>query len=339
MACKHAALSSDSPSQNLARSLLNFTTDYSPSITKVNCTSMLTESTLKSLGLAWSGDFESLKRFVSESLKLDGVWSQPGRDKKVFTAKDVCIICKVLHHIEGVKANQLKKEVCRLMCDYPSKSLDTSVEFENLKHGQLLNGKAIQELSDTGRHIDAVISQVQDFMKKNKRNSEEKVFQRENLHASFVNEMQCCDANDVDQNKSTNLEHLKTIAIADGDYSLVCSAIKVPCVAEPTGNKQITHNSHITSSFSDDEPTQVKATGRDNTYAEVAARLPPPAKMNQCMVALKDTSPHHKLPANIDDGFTLKEGLQSVLRIGSAHNKGGPPNINIVQISHFSNSF
>ena len=37
--------------------------------------------------------------------------------------------------------------------------------------------------------------------------------------------------------------------------------------------------------------------------------------------------------------FIVKEGLQSVLRIGSAHNKGGPPNINIVQISHFSNSF
>ena len=35
----------------------------------------------------------------------------------------------------------------------------------------------------------------------------------------------------------------------------------------------------------------------------------------------------------------FKEGLQSVLRIGSAHNKGGPLNINIVQISHFSNSF
>ena len=61
--------------------------------------------------------------------------------------------------------------------------------------------------------------------------------------------------------------------------SLVCRAIKVPCVPEPTGNNQITHNSHITSSFSDDELTQVKATGRDNTYAEVAARLPPPAKI------------------------------------------------------------
>ena len=113
MACKHAALSSESPSQNLVRSLLNFTTDYSPSITKVNCTSMLTESTLKSLGLAWSGDFESLKRFVSESLKLDGVWSQPGGDKKVFTAKDVCIIWrrnKSFLVFEGVKANELKKE-------------------------------------------------------------------------------------------------------------------------------------------------------------------------------------------------------------------------------------
>ena len=34
----------------------------------------------------------------------------------------------------------------------------------------------------------------------------------------------------------------------------------------------------------------------------------------------------------------MLEGLQSVLHIRSAHNKGGPPNINIVQISHFSNS-
>ena len=195
---------------------------------------MLTESTLKLLGLAWSGDFKSPKRFVSESLKLDGTWSQPGGDKKVFTAKDVSIKWrknKSFLVFEGVKANQLKKEVCRLLCDYPSKTLDAAVEFENLKHGQLLNGKAIQELSDTVRHIDAVISQFQDFMEKNKTNSEEKLFQRENLHAAFVNEMACCDANGVDQNKYTNLEQLETIAIADGDYSLVSSATKVSCVA------------------------------------------------------------------------------------------------------------
>ena len=39
--------------------------------------------------------------------------------------------------------------------------------------------------------------------------------------------------------------------------------------------------------------------------------------------------------------YFLKEGLQSVLHISSAHNKGGGgiPNINIVQIAHFSNFF
>ena len=62
-------------------------------------------------------------------------WSQPGGDIKVFVANDASIIWrknKSFFVFEGVKANQLNKdlEVCRLMCDYPSKSLDASVEFE-----------------------------------------------------------------------------------------------------------------------------------------------------------------------------------------------------------------
>ena len=44
-------------------------------------------------------------------------------------------------------------------------------------------------------------------------------------------------------------------------------------------------------------------------------------------------------PIYLNYVYKVKEGLQSVLRIGSAHNKGGPPIINIVQISHFPNSF
>ena len=47
----------------------------------------------------------------------------------------------------------------------------------------------------------------------------------------------------------------------------------------------------------------------------------------------------HIIFVGVAEKINLKEGLQSVLRIGSAHNKGGPPNINIVQISHFSNPF
>lgn len=40
------------------------------------------------LSLAWSGDFESLKKFANEILQLDGVWTQPGDDRKLFTFGD-----------------------------------------------------------------------------------------------------------------------------------------------------------------------------------------------------------------------------------------------------------
>ena len=35
--------------------------------------------------------------------------------------------------------------------------------------------------------------------------------------------------------------------------------------------------------------------------------------------------------------YIFKDAVKSVLRIGSAHNKGGPADINIAQISHLSN--
>ncbi len=34
---------------------------------------------------------------------------------------------------------------------------------------------------------------------------------------------------------------------------------------------------------------------------------------------------------------SIKDAVKSILRIGSAHNKGGPADINIAQISHLSN--
>ena len=33
----------------------------------------------------------------------------------------------------------------------------------------------------------------------------------------------------------------------------------------------------------------------------------------------------------------VKDAVKSILRIGSAHNKGGPADINIAQVSHLSN--
>ena len=37
------------------------------------------------LCIALSGDFDSLKKFISEDLKSDGNWEQPGGDKKTTT--------------------------------------------------------------------------------------------------------------------------------------------------------------------------------------------------------------------------------------------------------------
>ena len=75
---------------------------------------------------------------MADSLKLKGVWSKPGSDKKVFAAEDVSIIWrknKNLLFIEGAKANQLKREVCRYMCGHSSETADTSAEITGLKHG------------------------------------------------------------------------------------------------------------------------------------------------------------------------------------------------------------
>ncbi len=132
--------------QSLAHSLSEFANDDSPSIGEVKCTRVITESIPKSLGLVWWGDFESLKQFVPDSLKLKGIWSQPGSDKKAYAAKDVSIICrknKNLLFVERAKASQLKREICRNMCGYSSETADVLTEIAELKHGQLLNGEAI----------------------------------------------------------------------------------------------------------------------------------------------------------------------------------------------------
>ena len=46
-----------------------------------------------------------------------------------------------------------------------------------------------------------------------------------------------------------------------------------------------------------------------------------------------------KTKLGIKIGQNVKDDFHSVLRISSAHNKGGPPDINIAQILHLSNLF
>jgi hypothetical protein len=92
MAVRRVILSTASPSQNLASSLLDFANNDSLSTGEIYRTRKQAKSTFTSLGLCWTGDFESLKHFVADSLKLNGTWSQPGGDKEVFIAEDASIV-------------------------------------------------------------------------------------------------------------------------------------------------------------------------------------------------------------------------------------------------------
>lgn len=92
---------------------------------------------------AWTGDLDSLKQFVKEHLKLDGIWSQPRSDKRVFSA-DGCLTSwpknnKLLTVVEGYNENQVKKGFFQYLIedtvtagDYSSNSSIIS-ETENLK--------------------------------------------------------------------------------------------------------------------------------------------------------------------------------------------------------------
>jgi hypothetical protein len=72
------------------------------------------------LQIAWTGDFLSLKQFVNENLKLQGQWSQPGVDKKVFTTGTNSISWRKSRkdlQFKGTDAELLKHSVCSIMKD------------------------------------------------------------------------------------------------------------------------------------------------------------------------------------------------------------------------------
>ncbi len=142
---------------------------------------MATTISSNNLCIAWTGDFESLKQFVSEHLKLEGTWSHPDGDKKLFTSEDATISwrkSKNLLSVVGEKATDIVKELCKLICKDPvgTESLvllsgepaDIYGDIEELKSGQITNSEAIRAMSYSVLHISSVLSQFQLFI--NERN-------------------------------------------------------------------------------------------------------------------------------------------------------------------------
>ena len=71
------------------------------------------------LHLYWSGDLASLKHFVCNVIKLQGSWSQPGGDKKVFSGDAFSITwrkSKRMLKFDGERSNELKQLFCNELC-------------------------------------------------------------------------------------------------------------------------------------------------------------------------------------------------------------------------------
>ena len=131
------------------------------------------------LSFAWTGDFESLKEFVGENLKLVGSWSQPNGDKKIFSSvSNVSIIWrknKNSLNVNGEGANNILKELFPYICDYDDKQClhnfdrpssdvsDVKEAIENVRIGQLVNAEAVQALADSISHISSEISTLKHF--------------------------------------------------------------------------------------------------------------------------------------------------------------------------------
>lgn len=71
------------------------------------------------LRLSWIGDHDSLKEFVRDSLILQGTWSSPAGEKKLFEAEGLTILWlknKKFLAVDGKDAKEIRSRLIRAMC-------------------------------------------------------------------------------------------------------------------------------------------------------------------------------------------------------------------------------
>jgi hypothetical protein len=137
-------------------------------------------ATRNKFSLAWTRDYESQKQFVYKTFTLEGSWSQPGDNRKLFTFEDSTILWRkkneYLFSFDGSKANYFKKELCKRIYVGPKTTFEilaiciTQVKFtqanlymdrENIKQDQLVNVEAIWIIVGLiVLHITSVISRL-----------------------------------------------------------------------------------------------------------------------------------------------------------------------------------
>ena len=110
---------------------------------------------LSSLKLSWTGDLESLKTFVEGNLNLQGTWSQPGGEKKLFVAENLTI--KWLKNrkflsIEGKNVHKVVNYLIEYICsdsdqqNYDACNIDnTEIRSKKKAKNVIMDGEILME--------------------------------------------------------------------------------------------------------------------------------------------------------------------------------------------------
>ena len=284
------------------------------------------------LSLAWTGDYESLKQFVRETCKLDGSWDQPGGDRKLFTVGDSKILWKKnksLLSFDGPRANVLREELCRRLCERNDGNLDPVVvhntggghsselsdlysDMEHIKQDQLANGEVIRTLSESILHITSAISEFRDYIGNNKTSLSERASTRSINHnekSENGNQVITQDPIEIDDNDSivsdqlvnsmghTQAEHISQLDDSSEVPSRTINETLTVSTADCIAGEQYV-NSNV-----DEEP---EAVVHQKTYAQVVKSIKN-LKCNEepsTFDKSENTSQNHLPQGGIDaDGF------------------------------------
>ena len=195
------------------------------------------------LSIAWTGDYESLKHFVSELLKIDGIWSHPGGDKKLFTSEYVTISWRKSKNVilvDGERAVDIIKELCKLICNggegidshglHSSETADICKDIEDLKCGQSVNGEAIQSLSDSICHLSSTLSQFRDFINAGKETVPDELTVTQSTNG-YAKQIHNCNAELIGNPNVLNQTN-NTINICDDDLLADERPLQLQAMAE-----------------------------------------------------------------------------------------------------------
>lgn len=194
-------------------------------------------SLLDNLSIAWTGDFDSLREFMSDELNLIGNWEQPRGDKKIFKSETISVSWrkgKSVLNIEGVDAGRITYLLCTKLCKelnstnpIPSikysnnssqtdlivsqscscKCIDVYTSIQQLESGQDVNCEAIRAISDSITHITEAMTQIREDIDKNwERNRVENLSSsiQEVIHNQISNEINDASEININENRNTN---------------------------------------------------------------------------------------------------------------------------------------